>query len=71
MSGASESKLSVRMIRATQIVLVLACLAMLLSPDQDLDHVFRSRFDRLLLHWVGVGWLLVSAWLFQVNHVPK
>ena len=48
--------------------LLLACFAMLLSPDQDLAHVFRSRFDRLLLHWTGPGWLLVSAWAFQSHH---
>ncbi len=42
----------------------LACLAMLLSPDTDLEHVFKSRFDRLLLHWVGPGWLLTMAWVF-------
>ena len=40
----------------------LACLAVFLSPGTDLDHEFRSRFDRLLLHWVGVGWLLAGPW---------
>ena len=45
--------------------LTLACAAMLLSPDPDLTHVFRSRFDRLLLHWAGPAWLLTSAWVFQ------
>lgn len=44
--------------------LALACTAMLLSPDTDLEHVFRSRFDRLLLHWVGPGWLLTAVWMF-------
>ncbi len=40
----------------------LTCLAVFLSPETDLDHEFRSRFDRLLLHWVGVGWLLAGPW---------
>ena len=41
----------------------LACLAILFGSDTDWDHVFKSRFDRLLLQWTGVGWLLVGPWL--------
>lgn len=47
--------------------LALACLSMLFSPDPDLEHVFRSRFNRLLLHWTGPGWLLITVWVFQNN----
>jgi len=47
--------------------LTLACLSMLFSPDPDLEHVFRSRFNRLLLHWTGPGWLLITVWVFQNN----
>jgi hypothetical protein len=43
--------------------LVLVCGAMLFTAADDLQHELRSRFDRLLLQWTGVGWLLVGAWL--------
>ncbi|MFQ5504800.1 MAG: hypothetical protein ACE5F1_08400 [Planctomycetota bacterium] len=47
------------------------CSAMLLSPEQDLEHEFRSRFDRLLLHWTGVAWLVVGPWLASILRAPE
>jgi hypothetical protein len=44
----------------------LACAAVFLSPEVDLAHEFRSRFDRLLLHWVGAGWILAGPWVSRV-----
>jgi hypothetical protein len=43
--------------------IVLACLAIFLGASTDWDHLFKSRFDRLLLQWVGVGWLILGPWL--------
>ena len=46
----------------------------LLGDETDWDHVFKSRFDRLLLQWVGVGWILIGpsfgAW-FSFATLPS
>ncbi|MBI5850869.1 MAG: hypothetical protein HZB39_07555 [Planctomycetes bacterium] len=41
----------------------LASLALpfLASPETDLAHHVRSSLDRLMLHWVGVAWLLAGV----------
>jgi hypothetical protein len=43
--------------------LAAALAGLLLSPQRDLAHELGARFDRLLLHWVGVAWILAGAWL--------
>lgn len=37
-------------------------LPFLVSPEPELGHHVRSSMDRLLLHWLGVAWLLAGAW---------
>ncbi|MCA8957693.1 MAG: hypothetical protein KDC87_16580, partial [Planctomycetes bacterium] len=40
----------------------MGCGSVWFSPE-GLEHELESRFDRLLLHWVGPAWLLVFAWI--------
>jgi hypothetical protein len=47
----------------------LAMGTLLLVEPGSLAHEVRSRFDRLLLQWVGVGWLLAGAWLGRLTLV--
>lgn len=35
----------------------------LLSPETELAHHLRSSMDRLLMHWIGVVWLLIGLWI--------
>jgi hypothetical protein len=50
--------------------IAIACAAIFMGADTDWDHVFKSRFDRLLLQWVGVGWLLLGPWLSEWFRAP-
>ncbi len=47
----------------TALHVLVAIAALLLSPETNLEHELRSRFDRLLLHGVGVHWLLIGWWV--------
>jgi hypothetical protein len=49
----------------------MAFVALFLTPEPDPEHEFRSRFDRLLLQWVGVGWLVVVLWLGRPSGVME
>lgn len=51
------------LLRFLALGLAASIAALLLVPEADLGHEFRSRFDRLLLHWS------VPAWLFVLPHV--
>ena len=42
---------------------LMAGVALVFAPDIDLEHQFRSRFDRLLLQWTPTGWILVAPWV--------
>jgi len=46
--------------------LASACASVLLSPEEDIWHEFDSRFDRVLLQWVGVAWLFAAPWISQI-----
>lgn len=52
-----------RRVLATLLCLGLASVTLpfLVSPEPDLGHHVRSSMDRLLLHWLGVAWLLAGA----------
>jgi hypothetical protein len=56
--------------RSLWLLLALAapCLVMpyLLSTEEDLAHHLRSSMARLLLHWLGAGWLLAGLGISQV-----
>ncbi|PIE23860.1 MAG: hypothetical protein CSA62_05540 [Planctomycetota bacterium] len=43
--------------------LVLCSLTLVFGPEADIEHELESRFDRLLLHWVGPCWLALAPWL--------
>jgi hypothetical protein len=49
------------------LLLAVPCLAMpyLLSTEENLAHQMRSTMGRLLLHWLGAGWLLAGLWVRQ------
>lgn len=49
------------------LVLLLFVLAILLSPERDLEHEVRSRLTRLLLQIVPVAWLLVAQVLAPIR----
>ena len=41
--------------------------ALLLSPEADLEHELQSRYDRLLLHWLGVSCVLLGPWCARLT----
>lgn len=49
------------------LLLAAPCLVVpfLLSTEENLDHQMRASMDRLLAHWLGVGWLLGGLWVGQ------
>lgn len=51
--------------------LATTLLALLLTPEPSLGHELASRFDRLLLQWVGVGWLLGGVWVLSPPPGPS
>jgi hypothetical protein len=50
------------------LLLAMPCLVVpyLLSTEEDLDHHLRSTMGRLLVHWLGAGWLLAGLGVGQV-----
>jgi len=48
--------------------IVLTCLAMFVVPPENLAHEFESRYDRLLLQWTAVAWLMVGPWVSALLH---
>ena len=46
-----------------QLGLLLCVMTLVFGPEDDIQHELISRFDRLLLHWVGPCWIVLAPWL--------